>query len=308
MSDSTLTPPAGEVPSVVPPEQARAALVAALQRPRYEVLPLTGTAEAVERHVPRHIPVTVTASPKKGIEPTLVLTERLAGLGFAVVPHLAARLVTDESHLAEVLDRLDGVGVRDAFVVGGDSKAPVGEFADALALLTAMRRLRGDSGPGHRLDQVGITGYPEGHPLVSDSQLGESLSGKQHLATYVVTQMCFDAKTVSAWVSQIRQSGVRLPVYVGVAGKIDRRKLMQVSARIGLGGSARFLRKHRHGWARLLLPGAYSPDRLIRGLVPDLAEPSHRVAGLHVYTLGAVAATERWRRQALDKLTGDGDR
>lgn len=308
MSDSTLTPPAGEVPSVMTPERARAALVTALQRPRYEVLPLVGTAEAVEQHVPKHVPVTVTASPKKGIEPTLALTERLAGLGFAVVPHLAARLVTDESHLAEVLHRLDSAGARDAFVVGGDSKAPVGEFADALALLTAMRRLRGDSGPGRRLDQIGITGYPEGHPLVSDSQLSESLSAKQPLATYVVTQMCFDPTMISRWISQVRRRGVRLPVYVGVAGTIDRRKLMEVSARIGIGGSARFLRKHRRAWAGILLPGAYRPDHLIRGLASDLAEPSCRVAGLHVYTLGAVAATERWRQQALERLTGEGGR
>lgn len=289
-------------------DRTRAALVGALQRPRYEVLPLAGTADQVERHVPTHIPITVTASPKKGIEATLALTETLAGLGFTVVPHLAARLFADESQLAETLHRLDGAGVQNTFVVGGDSERPVGDFADAVTLLTAMQRLRRESGPGHRLDQVGVTGYPEGHPLVSDEQLSESLSAKQTLATYVVTQMCFDPKVVSRWVSQVRRSGVRLPVYIGVAGKIDSRKLMEVSARIGIGGSARFLRKHRHAWARLLLPGAYRPDRLVRGLVSELAEPSRGVAGLHVYTLGAVASTERWRQQTLDRLTGDGDR
>lgn len=308
MSDSTLTPPAGQVPSVLTPEQARAALIAGLQRPRYEVLPLAGTAEAVEQHVPKEIPVTVTASPKRGLEPTLALTETLAGLGFCVVPHLAARLFVDERQVAETLHRLDAAGIQDAFVVGGDSERPAGDFPDALALLTTIQRLRTDSGLDHRLHRIGVTGYPEGHPLVAARELTEALCAKQHLASYVVSQMCFDANVVSAWVSQVRRSGVRLPVYVGVAGKLDRRKLMQVSARIGLGGSARFLRKHRHGWARLLLPGAYSPNRLIRGLVPDLAEPSRGVVGLHVYTLGAVAATERWRRQTLDQLTGDGDR
>ncbi|MEJ7742624.1 MAG: hypothetical protein WKF73_08825 [Nocardioidaceae bacterium] len=37
-----LTPAVGEVPSVMAEDRARAALVGALQRPRYEVLPLAG--------------------------------------------------------------------------------------------------------------------------------------------------------------------------------------------------------------------------------------------------------------------------
>ncbi|MDQ3307659.1 MAG: 5,10-methylenetetrahydrofolate reductase, partial [Actinomycetota bacterium] len=52
-------------------------MAALLDRPRYEVLPLTGTAEQVEQHVPTSLPVTVTASPRRGLEPTLELTERL---------------------------------------------------------------------------------------------------------------------------------------------------------------------------------------------------------------------------------------
>ena len=35
--------------------------------------------------------VTVTASPVKGLEPTVDLAERLAARGYRVVPHLAAR-------------------------------------------------------------------------------------------------------------------------------------------------------------------------------------------------------------------------
>jgi methylenetetrahydrofolate reductase (NADPH) len=42
------------------------AVVAALRRPRYEVLPLDGVAERVAEHVPRDVTVTVTASPARG--------------------------------------------------------------------------------------------------------------------------------------------------------------------------------------------------------------------------------------------------
>lgn len=305
MSGSTITPAAGQVPSVVDVDRVRAAAIAALRRPRYEVLPLSGTAEHVQQLVPTNIPVTVTASPRRGLEPTLALTETLAGLGFQVVPHLAARLFVDESHLAQTLYRLDEAGVRDAFVVGGDGERPNGCFPEALSLLSAMQRLRA-SGIGHRLEKVGITGYPEGHPLVSDGDLAESLVAKQPLATYVVTQLCFDPNIFSRWVSRARRDGLRLPVHVGLAGPIEHRRLLQVSGRIGIGESARFLRKHRYGWARLLLPGAYNPDHLLRRLAADLAVPCRGVAGLHIYTLGAVAETERWRRQALDRL-GDSE-
>ena len=71
-----------------------------LARPRFEVIPLYGTEEAVVEHVPTDVTVTVTTSPAKGLEPTLALTERLAEHGYQVVPHIAARHVRDRGHLA----------------------------------------------------------------------------------------------------------------------------------------------------------------------------------------------------------------
>jgi methylenetetrahydrofolate reductase (NADPH) len=74
-------------------------MIALLQRPRYEVLPVDGIEDQVLAHVPRDVKVTVTASPAKGLEPTLEITERLAGHGYGVVPHLSARQVRDEAHV-----------------------------------------------------------------------------------------------------------------------------------------------------------------------------------------------------------------
>ena len=44
-----------------------------LASPRYEVLPFGDVEEAVLEHVPLDVTVTVTTSPKKGLEPTLDL-------------------------------------------------------------------------------------------------------------------------------------------------------------------------------------------------------------------------------------------
>jgi len=299
-STAPATPP-GPASAGSPKDLQQRALAGLLLRPRYEVLPLAGTAEQVEQHVPTALPVTVTASPRRGLEPTLALAEVLARHGFNAVPHLAARLVYDESHLAEILSRLDEVGVQDVFVVTGDGDTPVGDFADSLQLVTALERKR-RSGSSRSLNSVGITGYPEGHPTVTDIELSRALLAKQPLSSYVVTQMCFDPTAVRRWVEHVRALGLRLPVHAGVAGVVDRLKLLRVATRIGVGTSLQFLRKH-HGGAKLLRPGGYRPDELVSELATGVVHENQGVAGLHVYTLGDVAATERWRRELLDRLT-----
>ncbi|MGH3125811.1 MAG: hypothetical protein ACRDND_32950, partial [Streptosporangiaceae bacterium] len=62
---------------------------ALLRSPRYEVFPAKGTEQAVTDWVPAGMTVTVTASPVKGLDATVELTERLAARGYRVVPHLA---------------------------------------------------------------------------------------------------------------------------------------------------------------------------------------------------------------------------
>ena len=244
--------------------------------------------------------MTVTASPRRGLGPTLELTETLSRAGFSTVPHLSARLVYDEAHLTEILCRLDDAGVRDVFVVAGDGDTVVGDFADSIQLLGAIQRLR-ESGTGRCLSSVGIAGYPEGHPLVPDAELARALLAKQPLSDYAVTQMCFDAAAVNRWIGRSRERGVRLAVHAGVAGPVDGPRLLRVAGRIGVGASTRFLRKHRGG-ATLLRPGGYRPDRLLEELTANGVPENHRIAGLHIYTLGDVAATERWRRELLERL------
>ncbi len=269
----------------------------ALSRPRYEVIPTKG-AEDWARDLPKEAKVSVTCSPAKGIEATLLLAERLAKQGFRVVPHISARLVADEAHLEEVVRRLDGLGVREIFVIGGDAKKPVGPFSGALDLLSAMADM------GHGFEDVGIGGYPEGHPLIDDDTLRRVLRDKQPFATYIVSQMCFDPLAIVDWVTDIRRRGIRLPVIVGVPGVVDKKRLFQVSRKIGVGDSARFLKKHTNLVASLLASlfksGGYSPDGLVRELAPYVGDQDYNIAGFHVYTFNQIESTEEWRHQILD--------
>ncbi len=246
-------------------------------------------------HVPAGVKVTVTNSPTKGLEPTLALAERLLGHGYAVVPHLAARLVHDRSHLTELVARLRGSGVREVFVVAGDAAEPSGQFAGAAALLRELADL------GRPFREVGITGYPESHPLISDETTIQAMFEKAEFATYIVSQLCFDPQVTVDWVEAVWERGTRLPIHVGLPGAVPRTRLLRIASQIGLGESTRFLRRHGNWVTRALTPDGFSPDPLVDGLQESLSDPERKVAGFHFFTFNNLAGTERWRQRALDR-------
>ena len=277
-------------------QRANRRLAEFLRHPGYEVIPLEGTEESVVENVPSDIALTVTASPRKGTWATVDLAERLAGHGYGVAPHLSARLIRDRSELGEILQRLRGAGIRDAFVVAGDVDEPTGEFEGAAGLLTAMSEI------GHDLDEVGITGYPESHPKISDEMTIQAMYEKAPYATYIISQICFDPDVTSEWARRVWLRGVKLPIRVGMPGYVNRQKLMRISASIGLGESARFLKRQRNLLLKLFLPGGYSPDRLIEGLKPGFTDSDSDIQGFHIYTFNEVERTEAWRREMLERL------
>ncbi|MFF2364681.1 methylenetetrahydrofolate reductase [Streptomyces sp. NPDC058122] len=265
---------------------------------RYEVLPARTTEDEVLAHVPRDVVVTVTASPVKGLEPTLDLVGRLAAYGYRVVPHVPARLLRDDAHLKEVVDRLRETGVDDVFVPAGDADPPAGAYDGALPVLRGLGEL---GGPFAR---VGITGYPESHPLIHDDLTIQAMWDKSAHATYIVSNLCFDPRVLGDWVGRVRSRGVTLPVHVGVAGPVQRAKLLAMATKIGVGESTRFLTRHASWFLRFATPGGYSPDRLLARSRKVLTRPSAGVAGLHVFTFNQIAETERWRRALLDRSDG----
>ena len=79
-----------------------------LNNARYEVLPTAKIEGVLAEHVPPGRTVTVTASPAKGLEATLAMTERLAAAGYDAVPHLAARMISGREELGEIVQRMHG--------------------------------------------------------------------------------------------------------------------------------------------------------------------------------------------------------
>ncbi|TME95966.1 MAG: 5,10-methylenetetrahydrofolate reductase, partial [Chloroflexi bacterium] len=186
------------------------------------------------------------------------------------------------------------------FVVAGDSQEAAGEFPDSVSLLEAI------AAGSPAMNEIGVTGYPERHSFIDDDLTIQAMWDKRRLATYIVSNLCFDVRVVKRWVARVRKRGVKLPVYIGMAGVADPAKLLRVSTRIGLSDSARFLRGHSNWLLRMIQPGGYAPDRFATGLMPELARPDLKVAGIHVFTFNEVEPTEAWRRQMLSRLRQQG--
>ena len=277
-------------------KESTRALARVLEQARYEVLPTASTEEKVLAHLPRDRVVTITASPSKGLEATVDLAERLAGHGYTTVPHLAARMISGRTELAELCERLTGKGITRVFIPGGDAE-PAGDYPDALSLLEDLTAL------GRPFTQVGITGYPESHPTINDDLTVQAMWDKRRHATHVVSNLTFDPAVVRGWIRRMRDRGITMPLLLGVPGPVERTKLLAMATRIGVGESTRFLAKHKGTFARLAAPGGFTGERFLEHCGPALAMPDAFVEGLHVFTFNQIAATAAWRRDLLAQLT-----
>jgi methylenetetrahydrofolate reductase (NADPH) len=257
-------------------------------RARFEVLPFDDIVAEAAR-LPRAVRVAITCSARHGPDRGLETAARLRQLGHSLTVHVAARMVRDRDHLDRLLAGMADAGVEDLFLLGGDVEEPVGEYSSAMELLA----LAADH--AERPELIGVAGYPEGHPLISDEELERGLRAKSRLADYVVTQMCFDAETLRGWVVREREQGMDLPVVIGMPGQVTRRKLLRMSARIGVGPSLDFLRKQKG--LRAMFSRRSTADRLFDGVVPLLDDPLLGVAGFRYFTFNELLQTWEWHQR-----------
>jgi methylenetetrahydrofolate reductase (NADPH) len=255
---------------------------------QFEILPFGRALQEAER-LGEPARLTVTSSPRLGSDQTIEFAGQLSALGHTVIPHLAARMVRDRAHLERLLTGVEAEGMDELFVIGGDNSRPVGNFTSAREVLELIRERP------HGVSTLGIAAYPEGHPLIDQETLAGELERKSRLADYMVTQMTFDAGGLVGWLRQTRASGVDLPVRLGLPGVVDRRRLLEVSVRIGVGPSLSFIRKQR-GLRQLLRRPSQTVDDLFDALAPAAAAPELNVEGFHYFTLNQLCDTWSWER------------
>jgi len=255
-----------------------------------EVIPLKGADEKTGA-VPTETTVTITCSPKFGLDRTLDHVVSARRSGHRVVPHLAARMVEDEAQLKRFVGVLNAEGVDDLYVIGGDGQEPVGKYSEAFDIIEALQ------GIDHNLQRIGVGCYPEGHPNIPDAALIDALQRKQPYADYMVSQLCFDAAAFTGWLRTVRSLGITLPVRIGIAAPLQTRKLIELSLKIGVGSSVKFLTK-QHGFVgNLLLGRSYAPESLIEQIIADSDFDSLGVDGLHMFSFNQVAATVEWQHR-----------
>ncbi len=262
----------------------------------FELIPLKSVDAGIEA-LPANSKVSVTASPVKGLDATIDLTDRLRDLGHHPIPHISARLVEGKDQVGRLASWLKTEGHDTIFVVAGDAEEPTGPYEGAHPFLRDLFEV--DSG----VRTVGITAYPDGHALISNEVLHEQLHMKQALLAeagvdgWASTQMCFDTDLIASWLRVEREAGFTMPIHLGIPGVVDRTKLMTMGVRLGVGASLRYLKKNRTAVTKLMSPGAYDPDDILKPMAADLEGLG--IEGLHVFTFNQVDATEQWRQALL---------
>jgi methylenetetrahydrofolate reductase (NADPH) len=250
-----------------------------------EVIPLRGALEKIAS-IPEPITVTVTCSPKFGFERTLEHVTHARELGHRVVPHLAARSMGSKHELRAIVLRLGDLGVDDLYVVGGDGDA-VGPYSEAFDVLRDIQDME------HRFVRLGVGCYPEGHPHIESDVLIDALMRKQQYATYMVNQLCFDAAALLDWIRSTRQSGINIPLRIGLTAPLRIRKLVEMAVKLGVGPSVKFLTK-QHGIVGGLLGGSYEPADLLIDVLTAADVDELKIEGLHMFSFNQVDLTLGW--------------
>ncbi len=266
-----------------------------IENARYELVPLKSVHNQIA-HLPVSCSVSVTCSPTKGIEPTLELSAELNGAGHHAVPHIAARLVEGREHVEKIAARLNEHDITEIFVIGGDPD-PVGPYADGLSLMRDLLPLC------YSVRTVGIPAYPDHHTVIPDAALDEALLAKQTLLGelglrgFASTQICFNAKTIEAWLAGQRARGFVLPIHLGVPGAVERARLLSLGTRLGVGASLRYLRKNSATILRMFSPASYDPNKLIAPISRHADELN--ISALHLFTFNSIESTAAWQRKSL---------
>ena len=220
-------------------------------------------------NIPTHWTLTITAT-QESLAPTLQTYQLLDQRH---TPHISAALVNDEDHLNELATTIRN----KVFLIGGDLD-PVGPYERTAQLIPYFRHCT----------SIGVAGYPEPHPSYPDEAFGDDiLLEKQRLgATYAATQMAFDPQTIVDWVARIREKGIELPVYCGIAAPISVPKLTQFAIRCGVNSSLNFIKKMSTRDVAKMIQ-RYDPT-------PLMEEVYDHVDGFHIYTFNAIKTTDKW--------------
>ncbi len=257
--------------------------------------PTLSDIEGLRAAIAPRTPLYISAVPTRPLAAQIDLAVGLAAAGFEPVPHIAARRFSSGVELDRHLGRLnDEAGVKRVLVIGGDLPAPAGPFFAAIEVIeSGLLQSRG-------IVEVGIAGYPDGHPRLGATELDRAIAAKVEaaaqtgLAVHIVTQFGFSAAAILNWIGRLRDQGIDLPVRIGLAGPATLSGLLRYARICGVTASAQGLMRHT-GLAKQLF-GMVTPDSVLRPLAEAAAERADLAP--HIFSFGGLAAAARWAAAA----------
>ena len=243
--------------------------------------------------------VYVNHLPRHQLLDTLPTLRAVRDAGLEPVPHIAARRLKSRDELETFLRRAAGeADVTKALILGGDEAAAAGPFADGAALIREGRLASAG------LREIGLPGYPEGHPRIPPAVLERAFAEKLALASgeglgaYVLTQFSFAPTRVVEYLSQLARAAPRVPVYVGFAGPTDPVSLLRFAQRCGVSASLRALRAQ--GLDAVKLVTHTDPGEQLATIARYCASHAQcNVVGTHLFTFGGVKAAATWMNRQL---------
>ncbi len=214
------------------------------------------------------------------------------------VPHLTC-LGHTRAEIDDILQRYAEAGVQAILALRGDppadgSAVPAGDFAQAADLVRHVRAF--SERHGHPLE-IGVAGFPEGHPDTPDTLIAmDHLKAKVDAgASWICTQLFFENRAFHDWRERCRLAGIDATIIAGIMPIASRAGVRRMSS---------------------LAAGTVFPASLLKAI--DRAEADdddavseigvhwateqcrdlldHEVDGIHFYTLNKSDATLRIHR------------
>jgi methylenetetrahydrofolate reductase (NADPH) len=235
------------------------------------------------------------------IDEMVATATRLSDAGFAVMPHIPARIIKDRATLQDWLTRYrDEAGVTQALLLAGRVSTPPGDFHSSMQLLETGL-----------FDQMGFThlhaaGHPEGNrdidPDGGSRVLNGALVWKQDFSSRtdakmaIATQFVFEAQPVLDWIVTLREICVTLPVHVGTAVPAKLQTLIKFAPTCGVGPSLRVLRRRARDLTTLLKP--YEPSEILTDFAKARAFGTENgIAKVHFFRLGGIKINAGWAQK-----------
>jgi len=264
-----------------------------------EVIPRSAAKiESFASVLPKNTRVYIAHIQNEDITTMVATAKRLNDEGFAVMPHIPARMITNKSMLSDWISMYQNeAGVDEALLLAGGSTKPIGEFDSSIQLI--------ESGLFDKADfkRLHIAGHPEGSKDIDPNggvkNVSAALSWKQEFSKRtdasmaIATQFCFDADVVKKWAENIKENGIDIPIHIGIAGPAKLQTLLKFSIECGIGASMKVLTKRAKDITKLLLP--YQPTQILNELAEYKSKDSElNIEQVHFFPIGGIKQTVDW--------------